>query len=433
MKTTSLTGLVLIPLFLIFLSTTSINAQFVPGSGGTLPDFQHFNAPQGKFGGLLIAKTHRENNVFSGGTRAVMDLEFPAPSTIGATSYTLQYFDSDQTWKNYIYNEQVLTTTGNNFSLNIYSTYKYRLIANGGEKNGFTSNEVMCPVSMINSWFGGWSLDESMFHTGIMIPYLGRGLMASVTVKKLPDYAVINGGLTYQWYRVNPASFEMTAIPNADSVFFVTKEQDLGYFLLMRATGDDVNVGGFLQIMSSSPTIAPNKAFVSDVSLSGFQLNLFKSVNLLTVSDLMLADKNFNDVPITSVTKGSNNAIYSVTAALNNSNSPYRIMNKSDFWSLVTVMEQGPHQMTMPGVEIHLLSSNPEIYGDEVSIIQSQNYVHVKSSILIHDLSVFNISGQLMHNIQVNATETNLNLSKGVYFIRINTLNNTNLRKIFVN
>jgi hypothetical protein len=96
-------------------------------------------------------------------------------------------------------------------------------------------------------------------------------------------------------------------------------------------------------------------------------------------------------------------------------------------------MEQGPHQMTMPGVEIHLLSSNPEIYGDEVSIIQSQNYVHVKSSILIHDLSVFNISGQLMHNIQVNATETNLNLSKGVYFIRINTLNNTNLRKIFVN
>jgi len=432
MKTKIYTGCVLTPVFLFFFITTS-NAQFEPGSGGALSDYQHFTVPPGKFGGLLITKTHREKNVFFEGTKAVMDLEFNAPNLIGATSYTLQYSENDQPWQTYKYNDQPLTTTGDNFSLTISAPMKYRLLVNGGEKNGFTSNEVFCPASMIDSWFGGWSLDESMFHTGIMMPYLGRGLLASVTVKKLPDYSIITGGLTYQWYRVNPASFEMTAIQGADSLLYITKEQDLGYFLLMRATGDGIKVGGFMQVMSKSPTIIPNKGFVSEITLSGFKLNLFKSVNSLTVDNLMLVDKDFKDVPILSVTKGINNAIYNVSAELNNSKAPYRIMNKSDFWSLVTMMDMGPHQMTMPGVEIPLLSSNPEFYKHDVVISQNKNEINVKSSEIIKKLDIYNVNGQMLSSYIINNAEKMLLINSGVYFLKIETTYNTFFRKLVVN
>ena len=92
--------------------------------------------------------------------------------------------------------------TGDNFSLSPDASYTFRLLANGGPKNGFTSNEVLASLSGIDTRFAGWSLDENMFLTGIMAPNIGRGLEAGFTVRKLSDDSDVTGHLTYQWFKI---------------------------------------------------------------------------------------------------------------------------------------------------------------------------------------------------------------------------------------
>ena len=41
----------------------------------------------------------------------------------------------------------------------------------------------------------------------------------------------------------------MTKIPGATGASYVTTEADAGYFILFRAVGDGVNVGGYFQQM----------------------------------------------------------------------------------------------------------------------------------------------------------------------------------------
>ena len=156
------------------------------GTENNLPVFSEFASEANKIGGLYVSETDRENTTFGGGTRAVVDLKFPAPSEFGATNYTLQFStDNGSSWENYQHNNEDLTTNGDNFSLNLEENYMLRLLVNGGPKDGYTSNAVEAPLSNVDTTFSGWSLDESMNLTGVMAPYVGRGLKASFTVKKL--------------------------------------------------------------------------------------------------------------------------------------------------------------------------------------------------------------------------------------------------------
>lgn len=108
---------------------------------------------------------------------------FPLLRTIGANSYTVQISaNNGQSWTNYQHAYEDLILNRDNFSLSPDASYTFRLLANGGPKNGFTSNEVLASLSGIDTRFAGWSLDESMFLTGIMAPNIGRGLEAGFTV-----------------------------------------------------------------------------------------------------------------------------------------------------------------------------------------------------------------------------------------------------------
>lgn len=89
--------------------------------------------------------------------------------------------------------------------------------------------------------------------------------------------------------------------------------------------------------------------------------------------------------------------------------------------------------MTMPGVEIHLLSLNPEINNDAIIISQNQHQVSIKSSVIMSDLAIYNTNGQILIKEAVNDLEKNLNLNNGVYFVKIKTMYNTFYRKFIVN
>lgn len=409
-------------------------AQFVPGEGGSLPAFTPFTSLPGKIGALIITSSDRENNTFYTGTRALVEMSFPEPTVFGATSYTLQYSaDNGSTWGNYQLNGVDATSTYNNFSMNFDANYLFRLLVNGGPKNGYTSNEVYAPLSGIDTKFMGWSIDQSMFLTGVMSPYIGSGINTSFTVKKLVDYSIVDGNLTYQWYRVNPATYEMTAIPSATSLNYITTPADAGYKLLIKATGDGVNVGGFMQLLASSRNVFPNKVFISDVTGSGFKLNLYKTVAGLTPTDLILVDNTSQQIPINSVTQGLNAAIYDVSATLDPAKVPYYLISTSNFWSIVSSMFGD--FMVVEGVSFGLATEMKEIIENTVKVypIPVVNTIHFNAGIQIYRAEIITSNGatvvQSVVNSKVGTLSTN-NLRTGIYFLRLTTSEGVVIKKI---
>ncbi len=425
----------------LLLSTQTAMSQFTPGEGGSIPAFSPFTVPPGKIGGFHITTSARENNYFYTGTRAVVDMYFPAPSQYGADSYTLQYSANDgTTWSNYQYNSTDLVTSTvsqDNFSLNLDGSYKLRLLVNGGSKNGFTSNELYATLSSVDTYFAGWGLDESMYLSGVMSPWVGRGLATSVVVKKILDNSVVSGGLSYQWYRVNPASYEMTAVPDSTKLTYTTTHADLGYLLAMRATGDNLNVGGFIQIMSGTSTVIANKAFVNNVSNNGFRLNFYKTVSGLSVSDLTLYDKNYNPVAISAVTKNTNFAIYDISAVLDTAKCPYFVQNLSSFWRLAYEFKTPMFTELMQGLSFsYTISTKIDEINDailSVYPVPAKDRVSFNAKDNINQAIIFNIKGEELLQTTFNNKEGTINtsgLNNGIYLLRLITSSTVYNRKI---
>lgn len=353
---------------LCLMATAASADPFVPGSGGSIPNIAPLEGITNQIGGFRVIEVDRENLSFSSGTRADLYLTFPPPSTHGATGYRLQRsLDGVSGWEDHPWYGGYLETTTNtsdNFSFPPDGSYFYRLLVMGGPKDGQLSNVVDAPYTTIDTRFAGWGFDESMFITGISYPWLGYGMTASFTVNKLSDNSTVVGGLTYQWYRANPLSSAMTLIAGATNLTYATTEADLGgYRLLCRATGDEVSVGGFIQVMSGGAVVMPNNSFASNVSGTGFRLNLFKSVDSLSPTDLQLTyyDESYNyvSVPITSVTPVTNNATFDVAATVPAGVTSLRLINISDVWLLGSPRDHGPMHMFMEGLSITVPESTP--------------------------------------------------------------------------
>lgn len=229
----------------------------------------------------------------------------------------------------------------------------YRLVVIGGEYDRYTSNEVRAEIPDNKTEFTGYFLDESIFVTGVMIPWVGRGLEASFTAvqQNYPEdnISYIDEYKTYQWYRVNPVSYEMTAIEGATELKYVTTEDDVGYYLMIRATGDNENISGFAQVMSKNGVVVQNDAYVKNATSTGFTLNLYKAVPGLTVDDLELVDYYGEPVKIKSVSQGANAAIYNISADLELEKGPYKLSNNSYFWRITS---EGYEQHVFEGVQV---------------------------------------------------------------------------------
>lgn len=340
------------------LDMVSSNGTFFPGSGGSIPVIASLTGITNQIGGLRVIQVQRWTDSF-GGTDPLLDLAFPAPSTYGATGYRLQRsLDGVSGWENQPNgggNFETPSDSTDNFSFTPDGSYYYRLLVLGGPKDGQLSNVVFAPLTGIETYFAGWNLDESMTISGIMTPWVGRGLEASFTVRKWSDRSIVEGALTYQWYRVNPLSFEMTPISGATNLIYITTTNDLGgYRLLCRATGDEISAGGFVQILDGHVLI-PNNSFAENVSKTGFRLNLYKSVSSLTPADLELSyyDESFSlvKVPITSVTPLAGNASFDIVATMPDGVKSLGLKNISDVWAIGSEMMMGDF---MEGLQINL-------------------------------------------------------------------------------
>lgn len=335
------------------------SSQFVPGSGGSIPVIAPLQGIPNQIGGLNAFKNDRRNNYFAGGTHAELDLTFPPPSVHGASGYRLQRSVSGVSgWEDHPWGVGFLETSSSsqdNFSFTPDGVFHYRLLVQGGPRSGEVSNVVFAAPSMVDTRFSGWGLDESMWITGIMAPLVGRGLQANFSVAKLEDESPVTGCLTYQWYRVNPLSSEMTLIPGATGLTYTTTNADVGgYDLLCRATGDGVNAGGFVQISSSWGVVIPNNSFASNVTMTGFRLNLHKSVPSLSPTDLLISYWNGTEtvnLPVTSVTALEGNASFDLAVTVPEDATELNLRNESDVWVI------GQEMSFMPGMPPHFMQA----------------------------------------------------------------------------
>jgi len=328
----------------LFFGLGEAEAQFTPGSGGAVPDIAPFTDPVGSIGGLRVYQTHRRNYTFGGGNHPELDLNFLPPSEFGATAYVLQQsITGTSAWADVPWGMDVLRTPANNstnFSFTPDGTYHYRLRVEGGPRDGQVSNVVFAEAASVETRFAGWGVDNSMFLTGVMYPWVGHGLETSFTVKNLSDDSNVTGGLSLQWYRVHPRTWEMTLIPGATNPLYVTTNDDLGGWLLVcRATGDQTTVGGMINLQAGGGVKLPNKAFLSHFTETGFRLNLLKSVPSLDKDDLLLT--YYDDtllmnvpVPIDSVTPLGGNASFEVTVDLPEGVDEFILSNNSNVWTL---------------------------------------------------------------------------------------------------
>ncbi len=354
---------------LVFTGGQDTANAFVPGSGGHITDVTFTNTAN-MIGCLYIAESDKYYNSSLEYSHPQLSFKFPAPSTYGAATVTLQYSsDGGNNWANFQHNGADTTTAGDNFDLRVYSDDQYRLLFNGGPNDGYVSNVVDGTTSNVDTRFSGWGFSDSTWPVGVMAPWVGRELEASFGVQSLPDYSIIENGLTYQWYRVNPATYEFTLITGATTLTYTTTAADDGYHILCRGTGDGITVGGFIQVMSQEGVFIPNLAYVSNLTSHGFTLNLEKTIDSLLAGTLTLTYQDPDtwqnvEIDVVSVVEGSNAAIYDVTAEIPPTASSVYLSNDSNTWRIAD--DSGPFGDVHEGLTITVTSTNiGDISGDD--------------------------------------------------------------------
>jgi uncharacterized repeat protein (TIGR02543 family) len=323
---------------------------FTPGYLGTVPTFPSVEPVEGQFIGLFIYKDGYRPGYMSSSQREV-HLSFPMPDEIGATHYTIQYFDLvSETWVTVMdYDTVPITLYYDNVTLrNPYLTM-YRLYAHGID---MISNSVMITSNVINTEFLGYSLDESVYLSDIMVPFVGRGLEISTSVYDYDLDEYVEGYVTYQWYRVHPVSFQMTLIEGATDPLYITTLADAGYRMMVIVSGDGIHVGGFIQVFSSWDNLIPVEGYISDITEQGFTLNLSHFVDIDDLQSMELRNNMTWDlITITNITQGENAAIYYIEANLTGINDGY-LNIEANLWVLVSqeahmgfMMQQGIYIM----------------------------------------------------------------------------------------
>ncbi len=142
--------------------------------------------------------------------------------------------------------------------------------------------------------------------------------------------------LTYQWYRLNPATYEMTEIPGATDLKYYYTGEDLGYGLFVRAHGDDKFVGGYSQQFMLSGPVIYNRAYLTDITTDGFKLHLYRSVPQgLTTDDLSLYyddQQNYIDLDIISVENVRDNAVFAIKANIPSGTKFIDLFSRTKYW-----------------------------------------------------------------------------------------------------
>ena len=184
----------------------------------------------------------------------------------------------------------------------------FRLLAD----NGSISNAVTFEVTYIDTYFAGWTLDISMFITGTMEPFVGHGLLLEEIYIYNLNGDSIESGYSLQWYRVNPYTYEEILIVGATNPLYVTTTDDLGYYLMVKVSGDEINVGGMIKIYNMETVKIKNYGYVTNETTMGFSIGFDYIVDIDDLSDLTIYSSTGQLIFIDSITATSNPAVFNI-------------------------------------------------------------------------------------------------------------------------
>lgn len=197
-----------------------------------------------------------EKSDYSSSRREVF-MWFTTPKDFGATSYTLQFSQSNDPYdfQTVTNGEEDLTTESSEasgYSIPIPSPHTdgyFRLRINGGIYDGEYSNIVYTTQCTVNNRIS-WSLDYSIANTEIVSPRVGFGIVASFPLVDETE-GPISDALTYKWFRVNPNDFEdAEEIVGQTDLSYTTQSADVDHYILVIATGNENFPGGFCYAMT---------------------------------------------------------------------------------------------------------------------------------------------------------------------------------------
>jgi uncharacterized repeat protein (TIGR02543 family) len=283
--------------------------SYVPGSLGALPEITG-QPPVGEFAGLYIYRQDRNTN-WGGGDDMVVDLSLPDPWQVGADYYTLQYYDMmSSSWLNLEDGYGPIVSYYDNFSIVLNGSMTLRAITN----TGLASNSVDVVYTDIDTYFTGYGIDMGMWITGVMMPFVGYGLVLDeVGVFNLYTNEQVFDCYTLQWYRVNPYTFEKILITGETEHTYITQPADIGYYLMVEVKADEVKAGGLMQILIDETVKLFNEGFVNNVTNTGFDIGFEYALTLQQVTDMMrIYDTRGNEIMPVAITSTSTPYVYHV-------------------------------------------------------------------------------------------------------------------------
>ena len=168
--------------------------------------------------------------------------------SLEATSCTVQYRQHGTTdWVKYedfkARTDDGGIITGCSPSLE-FSLTDFRLVLHGGKYDGWVSNVVTAKSPSMYTGDIKWGAD-SWVDYNIVGKEVGNDFTVSVATYKDDEddayYTTDDGYYTYQWYRRNPNTWEMTAISGATKRAYTPVLDDAGYELVVDVSGDDIH------------------------------------------------------------------------------------------------------------------------------------------------------------------------------------------------
>lgn len=334
----------------------TLYAKFVlsPGYKGNIASLTK-TKEDNVFGGLFIYKIDRGRYHWIGGTYSNVELHFPTPDMVNADSYTLEYYNEQtETFEPFVYEDEVLIAEEyyDNFALVLTKPYTFRLHAVTRDNKDYYSNIVNTDFTDIKTSFTGYSLDQSMFISGVMTPYVGFGLEYSVTVYDISDdneSILLEEGYSHKWYRLNPYTYELLLIEDETDNVYKTTKDDIGYYIVAHVAGDKKTVGGYMQTLSMQTVKQPVEVIAFEQTENGIILSFDYSFDLEDNVDIYVYNQDYDLLDIDKIEMSNSGATYFFKIDLEGVEKLYINIDGNSFILVSTEIEH-----LMQGYEVNL-------------------------------------------------------------------------------
>ncbi len=242
-----------------------------PGQGGEVP-FPEYGEPVSDFIGLYLKENIYSSYAFSDGGYTEMIL---APTNaMGYGQLVVECSEDSVTWTDFMDNreEPAIIRDGSYPVICPNKAYYYRLRTPDGKySNVIYVDRFAYKVAFSSTGSGGSDAWPPMYVTGQYRVYdRENGYWTEATDNSL---------LTYQWYRINPVTYDFEVIDSATNNRYYPTAEDIGYYLGATITFDNEIDGvacyASCTQVNSSIVKFPIPTYISNVTSTGFDINSY--------------------------------------------------------------------------------------------------------------------------------------------------------------